>query len=524
MSEVNALSRKKFTLAKLGIVSVAMVLVLWGASSFGLFFNGIPYLPEAIADKAIRRAFKFSFTQAFASALLSVVLAIPLAYLDATYDFRGRKLLKIMVTMPFTLPTISVALSFLLLSRKGVFPGGWLPIIAAHVYFNFGMCSQILSSSLSSISTDVEEAADTLGASYWLKMRGVVLPLLMKGITYSFILTFVLCFTSFAIPLLLGGPRYRTLEVEIYSLYKVFLDEKLASGAAIIQLAVTSALSIIALRSLPSARSKELRVRRSLPKDPFHALLLSYYIIMAFSALYPVAYLAYRSLFNPLTDEFSPSVYIKVISPNFDPSLGTSPLNSLINSLFFATMTSIATLIVASLLISSTQKIRELGMLISLFPLGTSSISLALGLYALGSKLRIPGWVLITSSHFLISAPFTFRSLEAGASSIDPTLIDAAETLGLDRLDTTFKILLPLILPSVLVGSFYAFAMSISETSAVALLSTPETQTLTVAALRYSGVRRFQEATAISVLVCLMTWSLLFLHGLVERKMKWIRR
>ncbi|HIE22659.1 MAG TPA: iron ABC transporter permease [Candidatus Korarchaeota archaeon] len=518
------MSMKRFTFAKLGLVSVVIMLVLWGASSLGLFLHGIPYLPQAIADKAIRRALKFSFAQAFVSALLSVILAIPPAYLDATYDFKGRKLLKTMVTMPFTLPTISVALSFLLLSRTGIFPGGWPSIIAAHVYFNYGMCSQIISASLSSISTDVEEAADTLGASYWLKMRAIVLPLLTKGITYSFTLTFVLCFTSFAIPLLLGGPRYRTLEVEIYSLYKVFLDEKLASGAAIIQLAVTSILSIIALRSLPAARSKEVRVRRGLPKDPFHATLLVYYIIMAFTTLYPVAYLLYRSLFNPLTDEFSPGVYIKIFSRGFDPSLGTSPLNSLINSLFFAAMTSISTLLVASLLISSTPRIKDLGMLISLFPLGTSSISLALGLYALGSKLQIPGWVLITSSHFLISAPFTFRSLEAGASSIDPTFMDAAETLGLDRLDATFKVLLPLILPSVLVGSFYAFVMSISETSAVALLSTPETQTLTVAALRYSGVRRFQEATAISVLVCLMTWALLVLHSLVERKMKWIRR
>ncbi|RLG46295.1 MAG: hypothetical protein DRN92_05560 [Thermoproteota archaeon] len=510
--------------SKLGIISIALLLGLWGASSFGLLLRGIPSLPEAIRDRAIGRAFRFSFLQAFASALFSVVLAIPMAYLDATYNFRGRKVLKVLVTMPFTLPTISVALSFLLLSRKGIVPSGWPSIIAAHAYFNFGMCSQILSATLSSISTDMEEAADTLGASYWFKLRAVVLPLVLRGIIYSFTLTFVLCFTSFAIPLLLGGPRYRTLEVEIYSLYKVFLDRGLASGAAILQLGVTGFISLIALRSLPAARSKEARLRKNLPKDPIHTALLVYYCIMACLALYPVTYLAYRSLFNPLTDEFSPRIYFKVLSPGFDPSLGSSPLNSLINSLFFATMTSLITLVMASLLISSVPRIKNLGMLISLLPLGTSSISLALGLYSIGSKFQIPGWILITSSHFLISAPFTFRSLEAGASAIDPVFLEAAETLGLDRLDATFKVLLPLILPSILVGGFYAFAMSISETSAVALLSTPETQTLTVAALKYSGVRRFQEATAISVLVCLLTWTLLGLQGLVEKRMKWTRR
>ena len=518
------MSRRGPVVSKLGIISLALMLGLWGVSSFGLLLHGIPSLPEAIEDRAIRRAFKFSFAQAFASALLSIVLAIPMAYLDATYDFNGRKVLKAVVTMPFTLPTISVALSFLLLSRKGIVPPGWPSIIAAHTYFNFGMCSQILSATLASISTDVEEAADTLGASYWLKLKAIVLPLVMKGILYSFTLTFVLCFTSFAIPLLLGGPRYRTLEVEIYSLYKVFLDRKLASGAAILQLAATGLISIIALRSWPAARSKEARLRRGIPKDPFHIALLAYYCIMACLALYPVVYLAFRSLFNPITDEFSLGVYIKVLSRIFDPSLGSSPLSSLINSLFFAIMTSLTTLVAASLLISSTHRIKSLGMLISLLPLGTSSISLALGLYSIGSKFQVPGWILITFSHFLISAPFAFRSLEAGASAIDPVFVEAAETLGLDRLGATFKVLLPLILPSILVGGFYAFAMSISETSAVALLSTPETQTLTVAALKYSGVRRFQEATAISVIVCLLTWALLGLQGLVERWMKWARR
>ncbi|RLG41942.1 MAG: hypothetical protein DRO05_02565 [Thermoproteota archaeon] len=508
----------------LGVLSITLTLGLWCASSIGLLKHGVPSLLDAVRDKAIRKAFSFSLIQALASASLSVALAVPIAYLDATYDFRGRRILKAFVTMPFTLPTISVALSFLLLSRKGIIAPGWPSIIAAHTYFNFGMCFQIISATLSSISTDMEEAAETLGASYTLKLRAVVLPLISRGLLYSFTLTFVLCFTSFTIPLLLGGPRYRTLEVEIYSLYKVFLDEKLASGAALLQLFVTGALSIAAFRSWPAARSRGARVRRSLPRDPLHAVLLAYYCVMACLSLYPVLYLAIRSLFNPITDEFSPWIYLKVLSSEFDPSLGSSPLSSLTNSLFFAIMSSLITLTSAGLLLSSPARLKELGILISLLPLGTSSISLALGLYSIGSRFQVPGWILITSSHFLISAPFVFRSLEAGASTVDPTLMEAAETLGLDRLEATFKVLLPLILPSLLVGGFYAFSMSISETSAVALLSTPETQTLTVVALRYSGVRKFQEASAISFIVCLMTWIPLLLQYLVERRIKWARR
>ncbi|RLG42500.1 MAG: hypothetical protein DRN78_03115 [Thermoproteota archaeon] len=185
-------------------------------------------------------------------------------------------------------------------------------------------------------------------------------------------------------------------------------------------------------------------------------------------------------------------------------------------------MTALIVLTISSL-ISLSPKARKLATFLSMLPLGTSSITMALGLYIIASRLEIPGWIAIILSHVLIAFPFVIRSLESGVSGLSPSLMDAAETLGLSRLDALFKVAFPASLPAVLSATFYSFALSISETSASTLLAEPETSTLTVAALKYSGARKFQMASAISFIVMILTWLFLWLKSELERRIPWLR-
>jgi len=504
------------------LLAAALLFFLWAITAGALMASGVRLVPEVLRDPVVIRSLRFSFLQAVASAGIAVLAALPLAYLNATYDYPGRSVVETLTTLPFTLPTISVALAFLLLARAGLVPGGWPAIVLAHAYFNFGICSQMISSALATVGLRLEEAAEVLGADPLRRFVRVTLPLTLKGVVSGFTLTFALSFTSFAIPLLLGGPKYRTLEVEIYSLYKVFLDSERASAAALVQLGVTMAVVLVALRRMPGAASREVRRRKPL-SGLWPRLLASYGYLSALISLYPVCYLFVKSLFDPLTDRFDPSVYARILSFSYDPSLGSAPVSALLNSLFFATMTAVLTLTVASLVSAAGQRARSVAILTTTLPLGTSSITSALGLYALGVRLDLPGWVLIAGSHAMIAAPYAIRAIESGISGLSESLVEAAETLGLSRVDATFRVLLPAAMPAVLAAAFYSLAMSLSETAAVALLSDPRTQTLTVAALRYAGVRRFQEATASSVLIVALTWAALWAKGFVEGKMKWLR-
>ncbi len=504
----------------LAIISSLLIPLIWAIIILPLLGAGVPYLKDALMDPSIRSAITFSLEEAILASLIAVTLAIPLGYINATYEYPGRKIVEVVTLAPFTMPTISVALAFLLMVRTGLLAPGLLAISLANAYFNFGFCAQMISSSLLTVGKRIEEAADVLGASKWMKWKKIILPLSLRGVSYGFILTFTLSFASFAVPLLLGGPGSRTLEVEIYSLYKVFLDEGKASAAAILQLLVTFSLSLLMGRESKAARAMELRRRKNIPRSLLPALILPY--ALSLMALYPIGYLFLRSLVSPYTGKLDPLIYLAFLVPRYDPILGASTIRPLLNSLFFAFMTALTVLTISSLILLS-DKARILARDLSILPLGTSSITLALGLFLFSSKLGIPGWIAMVMSHILIAFPFAIRSLESGVSGISPHLMDAAETLGASKLDAIFKVLLPAALPAVLSAAFYSLAISLSETSASTLLATPETLTLTVAALRYSGARRFQLAAAASSMVMVLTWIFLLVKSRIEVGLPWLR-
>ncbi len=491
-----------------GLLVLAFILIFWGASSGRILVEGLTHLH--IGDPVIMRALYFSTWQALLSGLLASVIAIPLGYINSTYEYPGRRLVEVLTTLPFTLPSSAVALAFLLLVNQGLLPRGWIPIVLAHAYFNFGMVAQMVSSSLSTISERVEEAAEVLGAGWFDKVRRLVIPLAARGVAYGFFLTFSLSFTSFAIPLLLGGPKYRTLEVEIYSLYKVFVDPGRASAAALLQLAVTM-LFALPIMEREATTSEVRRRRRSLLASIFP------WAVTILSSL-PLAYLIFRSMYDPVTDRLNLRAWLSLIS--YDPTLGISPISSVVNTLIFSLEATLIVLLMSVLFVLS-YRTRRLILTMTSLSLGTSSITMALGLILLSRS--APRWVLMVLTYAFIALPFTLRAVNAGISGVSQEVIEAAETLGMSRQDALVRVALSISRPALLVGLFYSLALATSETTASYFLASTETQTLTVATLKYASARKFQMASITSVLVMAITASYLLFKWVMELRAKWLR-
>lgn len=70
----------------------------------------------------ITKPLAFTLYQATLSTVLTLVLGLPAAYLFARFDFAGRKFLRVLITIPFILPTVVVAAAFNTLLG----PRGWL--------------------------------------------------------------------------------------------------------------------------------------------------------------------------------------------------------------------------------------------------------------------------------------------------------------------------------------------------------------------------------------------------------------
>ena len=88
-------------------------------------------------------------------------------------------------------------------------------------------------------------AAQMLGANRWQAIRLVIIPMLLPAITAAALLVFIFDFTSFGVILILGGPRYATLEVEIYYQTVSLFNLPMAAVLSIIQLGCTLALTVI---------------------------------------------------------------------------------------------------------------------------------------------------------------------------------------------------------------------------------------------------------------------------------------
>lgn len=188
----------------------------------------IKFLGEPKALDVIILTFSLSIGATLLSIVFSIVLCLVLRRKP-----RGNRFFRLTMLIPRVVPGLIGALGLLLLfgSRGWVnlFLIEFLPFIDEPVSINYTIPGLILFytwlyfpftavttlSTLEALDPAIEEAADVAGANRWQVLRHVVLPLIMPGILAGSVLTFMMAFGAFSIPLIAGG-NYRPLSVEIY--------------------------------------------------------------------------------------------------------------------------------------------------------------------------------------------------------------------------------------------------------------------------------------------------------------------
>lgn len=470
--------------------------------------TGLPAWPSA---RYIARLLWFTTWQAAVSTLLTLALGLPGAHVFARYRFAVKQLLQALTTIPFVLPTLIVATAFLaLIGPNGIANTAlmrllglgeppldlqhtiWI-ILLAHVFYNYSVVVRIVSTFWANLDPSLEEAARALGASRWQAWREVTLPLLLPSIAAAGLLTFLFCFTSFGVIMVLGGPRFATIEVEIYRQAMQQLNLSRAALLSVIQLLITFAVMSTYTRlqrriSQPlDPRSRDVTQRQP---DTLHARLWvsTNVLFMTGLLILPLLALVWRSftLGGTLTLR-----YYRALSRDPGRSVFyTSPIAAIQNSLLFASAAVLLSLILGTLgayLLSG--RANGNGRLskwldpVLILPLGASAVTLGFGyLIAFG---RPPlNWVaspaLVPVVHALIAFPFVLRSVLPALRGIRPALREAAAVLGSPPLRTWWSVDLPLIAPAIAVGAVFAFTISIGEFGATLLIVRSEYATIPV--------------------------------------------
>jgi thiamine transport system permease protein len=455
----------------------------------------------------------FTAWQAAASTVLTLAVGLPVAYLFARHDFPGKTMLKALTTLPFIMPTIVVAMGFIALlgpqglvntALSGLF-GADGPqvrvtntlgiIFMAHAFYNYAIVVRIVSAFWSNLSPAFSESAAMLGAGRIRTFTQVTLPLLIPSLLSSAALVFVFSFTSFGVVLVLGGPRFATLEVSIYELTVRLFQLDIAGALALVQLVFTSAFLLVYTRlqarsavpitfvpvEVGARKTRDLRgVMAAVAIAGGLLAVLSPLLALVEQAVssgggYSLAH--FRGLF---TDESGSYFYL-------------SPLMVVWNSIRFALASMVIALVVgtiASYVI--VQRRGRSGVVDALFmaPLGISAVTLGFGFLVAFNRWPVDlrgSWLILVIAHSLVAYPFVIRSVLPVLRGMPPHLRESAALLGATPVKIFLYVELPILARALLVGATFAFAISMGEFGASLLLVRPEFTTIPVAIFRLLG-------------------------------------
>jgi thiamine transport system permease protein len=510
----------------------------------------LSFAPEGVVDLSAlhklvssgyyARTLWFTVWQATVSTLLTVMLALPGAYVFARYQFRGKSLLQALTTIPFVLPTVVVAnaftawmgprsrLNLALMALLGLDRPPidlqhtiWI-ILLAHVFYNYTVVLRIVGGFWANLNPRIEEAARMLGARPRDVLWQVTLPLLAPAIAAAALLVFIFCFTSFGVILILGGPRFATLEVEIYRQTVNLFNLPLAAALSVVQILFTFAMMWTYTRlQAQIAVPLDLRPRRQIQRrvSGRRDLLIvgGNVALMVGLLLSPLLALVERSF--TLGGGFGLRYYAELFVNRRDSILYVSPIQAVINSVGFAAVAVALSLglgLVSASLLARPGRRRNVRRLQTLFdpllmlPLGTSAVTLGFGfIIALDEpplNLRTSP-LLVPLAHTLVAFPFVVRSLLPALRSIKPSLREAASVLGASPLHVWREVDLPIVGRALLVGAVFAFTISMGEFGATALIARPQMPTMPVAIYRFlgqPGALNYGQALAMSTLLMLV--------------------
>jgi thiamine transport system permease protein len=501
-------------------------------------------LVALFGDAYLHRVVGFTLWQAALSTLLTLAVGLPGAYLVARHQFRGKGLLRALASIPFVMPTLVVAAAFNAL----IGPRGWLnlalmavwhtevppislintlsAILLAHVFYNTTVVLRLVGDFWTHLDPRLVSAARTLGASRWQAFRLVTLPLLAPAVLAAALLVFIFDFTSFGVILVLGGPQFSTLEVEIYQ-QTLALHLPVAAALVLVQLLCTLGFTLL-YTQLNNRVTAPLTLRpQTFTQTPLNtwrvrlaAIIIAGGLLLLLTA--PLAALAARSVARleadrgqraPVNPGLSLAYYQELFVNRRESFFYVPPLDAFGNSLTVAGLTTVFAL---SLGLPTALALRQSAgrsrlaagfEALLMLPLGTSAVTLGFGFLLAFSRppldWRTSPW-LLPLAHTLVAFPFVVRSLLPALRVIRPQLRQAAATLGANPTRVFLTVDWPLIARAVLVGGAFAFAISLGEFGATALVARPEFPTVPVAIYRFlsqPGALNYGQALALSTLL-----------------------
>lgn len=479
---------------------------------------------------------------------LGTVLGFLLAYIQVRVDFRGKRILHLLCLLPVVSPPFAVATAIItLLGRRGIItyglfgaqtniyglPGLTIVLVLSFfpvAYMNFrGM--------LMALDPALDEASANLGGNGWQTFWKVTIPMLVPGFAASFLLLFVESIADLANPLVIGGD-YTVLASRAYLAITGEYDVGAGSAYSLVLLVPailvflvqrywTARKSAVSVTGKPAGKPKTITAASG--RIPLVAFAVTIGIVVG--GIYLTVLVGAFVRILGVNNQFTLDNFRYVLSGIGNESIVDTTVLALVATPIAGILGMVIGWLVVRKLKRGNGALDFLGMLGLAVPGTVVGIGYAIAFnnpLVIGNRMFFPalgGGAAILGGAVAIVMVYTIRSIPAGQRAgiaalqqIDPSIDEAAASLGASSTTTFRTVTLPLIRPALLSGLIYAFARSMTTLSPIIFITTPQTQIMTKQILAEVDAGRFGNAFAFCTLLLLIVLAVMGLLTLLVGK------
>jgi len=200
----------------------------------------------------IKRALATSYSIAPCAVALSFLLALPTAYVLGRKDFPGKKFFNIVVLLPIIMPGMVVAVSLSRIFAAVRLTQSFVGLVIAHTLMGLPYMIRVLSTSFQTIPQDVIDAAENLGATTFVKIKDIFLPMVLPGLVAGMIFAFTTSIEEFNLTFVIGTPTFETIPTILYSFMGYNFIRTNASVVALIMMTPNIIMLFLVERFLKS--------------------------------------------------------------------------------------------------------------------------------------------------------------------------------------------------------------------------------------------------------------------------------
>jgi iron(III) transport system permease protein len=533
--------------AVLAVLVVLVALPLQGLVAATLQPDAVGSWSDVLASPLSRNLLwvplRNSLVVGLGTGLLASLLGAFLAWVVVMSDVPGRKVIGVLATIPFALPSFAIALAWESVFRNerlGGNPGllaslgitvpdvlswGAVPITLTLVAHYYSLSFVVVAAALANVGGDLLAAAELTGASRVRIAARITLPVVTPAILSGFLLAFAEGVSNFAVPALLGLPvRFQTLSTRLYGSISTGDIER--GYVLSILLVVVAALVLwtgnrfTAGRSFATITGKSSRPRRVRTGRWRWVLFALSAALVTATTIVPGIVLAVSTVLRR-TNSFDAGLTLHFWNGESDPSIAQGmrgvlrdpvALEALGSTVMLGVCVALGAMLVGLLgaYVVTRRGPRVVGASISLLsyvPFLIPGIAFGAAFIAqfgapVGPFPSLYGtFAILVVAGVAASLPFAFQTSRSALGQVSGDLEEAALLAGAGTARRLRHIVLPLASRGVVGGGILVFVTMVRDLSLVVLLVTPATPLLSVMTYRYASEGFTQSANAITLVI-----------------------